>query len=234
MHVLPNTKLEFITNADGTGGLAAALALRKNGIAVRLIEKALDYQIGVRGNGIQVSAMAIPDSLICDPLTNALLQPRILELFKILGLVTDIFDNSIEPPQMRAYDGKTVIRTWDFVQKEVATPAVPYVRTISFMARCAYFVLTVSSSPQPNGRALGQSTTEAILRSHLSRLGVTVELGTELVDFTQDAHKVTANILKRDKSGTCENETLEVDWVIGADGARGYFSLPFISSDIFN
>jgi FAD binding domain len=83
--------------------------------------------------------------------------------------------------------------------------------------------LTVSSSPQPNGRTLGQSTTEAILRSHLSRLDVTVELGTELVDFTQDTHKVTANLLKRDKSGSSQNETLEVDWVIGADGARGYF-----------
>jgi 2-polyprenyl-6-methoxyphenol hydroxylase-like FAD-dependent oxidoreductase len=87
----------------------------------------------------------------------------------------------------------------------------------------------VSSSPQPNGRTLGQSNTEAILRSHLSGLGVTVELGTELVDFTQDAHKVTANLLKRDKGGSSQNETLEVDWMIGADGARGYFSPLFIS-----
>ncbi|KAF9513742.1 hypothetical protein BS47DRAFT_1457330 [Hydnum rufescens UP504] len=55
--------------------------------------------------------MDLPDSLIFNPLTNALLQPRILELFKTLGLATDIFDNSIEPPQMRAYGGKTAIRT---------------------------------------------------------------------------------------------------------------------------
>ncbi|KAF9504228.1 hypothetical protein BS47DRAFT_699079 [Hydnum rufescens UP504] len=53
----------------------------------------------------------------------------------------------------------------------------------------AVFFLTVSFSPGLNLWILGQSTTEAILRSHLSRLGVTVELGTELVDFTQDAHK---------------------------------------------
>ncbi|KAF9505746.1 hypothetical protein BS47DRAFT_1334240 [Hydnum rufescens UP504] len=162
----------------GPCGLAAALVLCKNGIPVRLIEKALDYQVGDRGTAI---------------------QPRILELFRILGLVTDVFDNSIEPPQMRAYDGKTIMRTWDFVHKEAPTPAVPY----------------------PNARMLGQWSTEGILRSHLSRLGVTVELGTELVDFTQDAHKVTANLLKRDKGGSSENETLEVDWVIGADGARG-------------
>ncbi|KAF9505536.1 hypothetical protein BS47DRAFT_1353836 [Hydnum rufescens UP504] len=83
--------------------------------------------------------------------------------------------------------------------------------------RC--FFLTVSFSPGLNPWILGQSTTEAILRSHLSRLSVTVGLGTELVDFTQDAHKVTTNLLKRDKNGSSQNETLEVDWVIGADGA---------------
>ncbi|KAF9513709.1 hypothetical protein BS47DRAFT_1362262 [Hydnum rufescens UP504] len=107
------------------GGLVAALVLRKNVIPVRLIEEALDYQIGVRGNGIQVTAMDLPGSL------------------------------------------------------------------------------------------------EEILRFHLSRLCVTVKLGTELVDFTQDAHKVTTNLLKHDKRGFSENEALEVDWVIGADGAQG-------------
>jgi len=97
----------------GPCGLAAAFVLRKNGITVRLIEKALDYQISVCGNGIQVNAMDLRDTLI---FANALLQPRILELFKIL--VADIFDNSIEPPHMRACDGKPVIRTWDFGVKE--------------------------------------------------------------------------------------------------------------------
>ncbi|KAF9505745.1 hypothetical protein BS47DRAFT_1400122 [Hydnum rufescens UP504] len=179
---------------------AAALALRKNGIAVRLIEKALDYQIGVRGNGIQVSAMAIPGSLICDSLTNALLQPRILELFKTLGLVIDILDNSIDPLQMRAYDGKLSLGRGTLFQRKSQVQQFP---------TC------------PNGRILAQSTTEAILRSHLSRLGITVELG----DGTRRLHT-------RCPQGDCKspkarqkwffrNETLEVDWVIGADGARG-------------
>ncbi|KAF9514925.1 hypothetical protein BS47DRAFT_829253 [Hydnum rufescens UP504] len=65
----------------GPCGLAAVLVPRNNRIAVRLIEDALDYQIGVRQWN----------------LTNTLLQPKILELFKILGLLADIFDNSIEP-----------------------------------------------------------------------------------------------------------------------------------------
>jgi hypothetical protein len=85
--------------------------------------------------------MDLPDSPIFDLQTNVLLpQPRILELFKILGLFTDVFDNSIQPPQMRAYDGKTILRTWEFVQKEAPTPAVPYVRAISSMAQYARFV----------------------------------------------------------------------------------------------
>ncbi|KAF9510540.1 hypothetical protein BS47DRAFT_1347859 [Hydnum rufescens UP504] len=48
---------------------------------------------------------------------------------------------------------------------------------------------SVALSPQPNPRILRQSTTGAILCSHLNRLGVAVELGTELVDFTQDTQK---------------------------------------------
>lgn len=38
-------------------GLTAALVLRRNGVFVRLIEKALEYHIGVRGNGVQVSGL---------------------------------------------------------------------------------------------------------------------------------------------------------------------------------
>jgi hypothetical protein len=122
-----------------------------------------------------------------------LLPSRILELFKILGLVTDTVNNSIKPPQIRAYGGKTVIRAWDFGVKEPATPAVPYVRNIPLWLDMAFFFFfpTVSSSYQPNPRILGQSTTEAILRSRPSQLGDTVELGTELVDFTQDGPEVS-------------------------------------------
>ncbi|KAF9507423.1 hypothetical protein BS47DRAFT_1398613 [Hydnum rufescens UP504] len=186
----PTRKNPTCNSDSHIGGPTAALVLRKNGIAVRLRDKALDYQIGVRGNGIQDS-----------------------RAFKIFGQVTDIFDNCIEPSQMRACDGKPVIRTWDFGVKEPVTPAVPYVRANLFYGLVwLFFLLAFSSSPQPNPGILGQSNTGAILRSHLSQLGVIVELGTQLVDFTQDAHKVTANPLIRDKSGSSENETMEVDW----------------------
>ncbi|KAF9513714.1 hypothetical protein BS47DRAFT_1362265 [Hydnum rufescens UP504] len=161
---LPNTKstCQFLTDVDDQGGLAATLVLRKKRIIVRLTEKALDNQIGVRGTGI---------------------QPRILEL--------SVHDpgsghrHSIEPPQMN--DGKLSLGR----------------RTLS------------------NPQMLCQCSTEATLGSHLSLLGVTVELGTELVDFTQDTYKVTTNLLPRNKRGSSQNEALKVDWRIRADGARG-------------
>ncbi|KAF9502788.1 hypothetical protein BS47DRAFT_1370015 [Hydnum rufescens UP504] len=168
------------------GGLTAAVVLHQNGVTVHLIETALDYQIGVCDNGIQVTGMDIPDSLVFHPLTEALLQPMILEVFKVLGLVTDIFNNSINPPQMRAYDGKTLIRTWHFGIKEHVIPSIPHTCTISFMDWD----------------------------------------GTH--EFTQDAHKVTANLLKQHKNGSSQNETLEVDWVIGTDRVRGYLSPVFV------
>ncbi|KAF9503730.1 hypothetical protein BS47DRAFT_1402118 [Hydnum rufescens UP504] len=150
-------------------GLVAPLVLCKNGIPVRPIEKALDYQIGVRGNGI---------------------QPRILELIKILGLVAVIFDNT-----------------------------------------------QFSTFVPPHPRILGQCTAEAMLRSHLSRLGVTVELGTGLVDFTQDAHKVTTNLLKHEHSGSSQNETLEVDCVTRKHLGISFWGemrekLPFLVADV--
>ncbi|KAF9507421.1 hypothetical protein BS47DRAFT_1366646 [Hydnum rufescens UP504] len=123
-------------------------------------EKALDYQIGVRGNGIQVSAFGPPWLPGLGPQPNTLLRPRILKLFKILGLVTDIFDNSIEPPRMT------------------------------------------------EKLALGGNLTFSPLSGRNS----------------STLHKMltrTTNLLKHGKRGSSENEALEVDWVIGADGARG-------------
>ncbi|KAF9512051.1 hypothetical protein BS47DRAFT_1394594 [Hydnum rufescens UP504] len=116
---LPNLCANFLTDVDNPGDVAAALVLRKRGIIVRLIEKALDNQIGVRSTGIQDSRA------IQDPGSG--------------------HRHSLEPPQMRA----------------------------------------------PVPRCLVNAGTEAILRSHLSRLGVAVELGMELVDFTQGAYKWT-------------------------------------------
>lgn len=74
---------------------------------------------------------------------------------------------------------------------------------------------------------MGQNNAEAILRSHLAKYGCEVELGTSLSSFQQDEDHVTANLLKTvgDKEHT---EKIEIDWVIGADGARGTIALILI------
>jgi 2-polyprenyl-6-methoxyphenol hydroxylase-like FAD-dependent oxidoreductase len=60
---------------------------------------------------------------------------------------------------------------------------------------------------------LAQDRTETHLRDVFSELGGTVRYGTELVDLRQDANKVTAEMR--------DGATLDYDYVVGADGARG-------------
>jgi len=68
---------------------------------------------------------------------------------------------------------------------------------------------------------LGQSRTQGILRNHLKRLGREVELGTELVDIEQNDDYVTCRLKKTKEDGSAEDETLKIDYVVGADGGRG-------------
>lgn len=69
---------------------------------------------------------------------------------------------------------------------------------------------------------MGQDTTEEILRSHLAKYGCEVELGTALSTFQQDSGHVTA-VLTKSVDGKEHVETIEVDWLIGGDGAHGTF-----------
>ena len=75
---------------------------------------------------------------------------------------------------------------------------------------------------------LEQSKTEKLLKDFLAHRGHTVERQTALLDFTQDAHAVTATIKHTDG----QEEVLQVDWLIGADGAhsvvRHKLNIPFV------
>ncbi len=62
-----------------------------------------------------------------------------------------------------------------------------------------------------------QSRAEEILRDRLAELGVTVELGTELVGFHQDAHAVTARLAT--PAGT---EEVTAAYLVGCDGGRSF------------
>jgi 2-polyprenyl-6-methoxyphenol hydroxylase-like FAD-dependent oxidoreductase len=121
------------------------------------------------------------------------LQPRTLEVFDDLGVLDAVFAAGSPQMPMRAYRGFDVV--WEGRMSPITepTPAVPY----------------------PNAWVLGQSHTEAILRERLAGLGVTVELATELVGFTQDEQGVTATL-----SGPGGLETVRAAYLVGADGAR--------------
>ncbi|TFY54307.1 hypothetical protein EVJ58_g8943 [Rhodofomes roseus] len=75
------------------------------------------------------------------------------------------------------------------------------------------------SIPYNNAKLLGQYNTEAILRSHIERLGGKVEYGTELRSFVQYPDRVEA--LLATKNGEAEKiETVVTHWLVGSDGGR--------------
>lgn len=75
---------------------------------------------------------------------------------------------------------------------------------------------------------LEQSKTETILNNFLNRFGRQVERNSQLLEFSQNQNGVTAII--QNKNG--EQETIETNWLIGADGAhsivREHLAIPFL------
>lgn len=71
------------------------------------------------------------------------------------------------------------------------------------------------TSRQPNLILLGQDSLESILRDELAKYVCYIELGTELVSFSQGADFVDVKI---QKDGTVQS--FRYSWLLGADGAR--------------
>ncbi|KAK0239286.1 FAD binding domain-containing protein [Armillaria nabsnona] len=159
----------------GPSGLSLALALIQNGVSVRVIDKLPTYRVGQKGSGI---------------------QPRILELYKLLGVLPDIQKKAGVPQPKLQYGpgGTTKVEVLAFME---ATPDRPYINPVM----------------------LGQDRHEEILREHLAKYGVTVELGTELVSFEQFPDRVVSRVVK-----TCDGqqteESVESQWLVGAEGAH--------------
>lgn len=105
----------------------------------------------------------------------------------------------------------------------VPTPECPYVSSSRFWERPP-FAENPFDRRQLNPILLGQSRTQGIIRNHLKRLGREVELGTELVDIEQNADYATCRLRKTNGDGSVEDETLKVDYVVGADGGRGLWN----------
>ncbi|KAK0438015.1 FAD binding domain-containing protein [Armillaria borealis] len=160
----------------GPSGLSLALALSQNGVAVRVIDKASTYRVGQRGSGV---------------------QPRILELYKFLGVLPDIQKRGgFVPPMVHYLPGG----------------ATKNVEMIAFMQNTL-------DRPYINPIVIGQDRHEEILREHLARYGVMVELGTELVSFEQFPDRVVSRIIKT-HNGQQFEEHFESQWLIGTEGAH--------------
>ncbi|EPT00354.1 hypothetical protein FOMPIDRAFT_88313 [Fomitopsis schrenkii] len=144
----------------GPTGLTLALTLAKNGVPVRVINKAHTLHLEQRGLAIEGTSL------------------RPVNLYKIPG-------------------GTEVVSTMNLSSHEASTPTKPLNNTFQVPQFC----------------------TEAILRSHLQAQGYAVEMGTELVSFTQFDDRVEATI-KNSTGGSETIETKSYRWVVGADGGK--------------
>ncbi|EIN04034.1 hypothetical protein PUNSTDRAFT_77218 [Punctularia strigosozonata HHB-11173 SS5] len=131
------------------------------------------------------------------------IQPRTFELFQTLGIVEDLKKLATPIPTMRAYKlpgGIEPVKTWDLYEKSEIWPDRPYA----------------------NGACLSQAVLEKVIRAHLEKYGVTVELNKGLIAIEQDADVVTATIaIHRSGVPTEEREVVVAKYLIGADGAKG-------------
>ncbi|MFI5712289.1 FAD-dependent monooxygenase [Kribbella sp. NPDC051620] len=118
------------------------------------------------------------------------LQPRTLEVFEDLGVLDQVLAQGIPAPLLKIFIG--------------GKPAGE--------RRMGELVDPTPDRPYPNGYMLGQSRTEAILRERLQDFGVSVELSTALVGFTQYDDRVVAEL--------STSETVEAEYLIGADGGK--------------
>jgi 2-polyprenyl-6-methoxyphenol hydroxylase-like FAD-dependent oxidoreductase len=74
---------------------------------------------------------------------------------------------------------------------------------------------------QRNALIVGQSATEAVLRSHIEKYSCHVELATRLQSFEQKSDHVVARLVRTTDDGREVPETLSASFLVGSDGARG-------------
>ncbi|KAK1230730.1 hypothetical protein PQX77_006180 [Marasmius sp. AFHP31] len=164
----------------GPTGLALALSLLKNGVPVRVIDKRPEHTIGQRGAGM---------------------QPRTLELYKILGALPDIAAAGHPERPIRMYtlpEGPNHVAEFHMHEQLENTPEYPLIN------------LTV----------IGQNKHEAVLRKRLAEdYNTHVELGTELKSFEQTDDYVESRLVKHIDGKEVE-EVFRSEFLVGTDGAR--------------
>ncbi|TFK47976.1 hypothetical protein OE88DRAFT_584720 [Heliocybe sulcata] len=127
---------------------------------------------------------------------------RTLEIYNSLGVLPDIMAASAPPPLICDYKlpgGTEIAEVYHILPHNRPTPDRPHL----------------------NPCTLSQNLNEAILRSHLSRYGTQVELGTELHGFEDKGDHIVASIVKKGPDGSEHTEYYNASYLVGADGAKG-------------
>ncbi|KAJ7198915.1 FAD binding domain-containing protein [Mycena haematopus] len=113
MSASTNINPKILIAGAGPSGLVLALALRRHGIPVKIIDKAPVAPGGQRGSGI---------------------QPRTQEVFRTLGVLDDIVKQALLLPPMRTYvapEGIVPLKTFHMTAPLDPTPASPLVNIIT-------------------------------------------------------------------------------------------------------
>ncbi|KZP06146.1 hypothetical protein FIBSPDRAFT_966700 [Athelia psychrophila] len=127
------------------------------------------------------------------------ISPRTMEIYKFLG-VEEVLQKAVY--------------LFDFLVRARGSSEVLKVM------RMNPWLEPTPSTPWRTFLTMGQNNAEGILRSHLAKYGCEIELGTSLSSFQQNEDHVTATLIKS-VDGKEHTEQIEIDWLIGADGARG-------------
>lgn len=153
----------------GPTGLTLAIDLARRSVPIRIFEASAKPFEGSRGKGI---------------------QPRTLEIFEDLGVISEILAAGALYPKLRTHFGPFSIRAGSLGTTLPATEEIPY----------------------PNLWMVPQSRTESILRDRLRTFGVEVEFGKSLTAFTQNEAGVNVTL--------STGEVIDARYLAGCDGGR--------------
>jgi 2-polyprenyl-6-methoxyphenol hydroxylase-like FAD-dependent oxidoreductase len=168
-------EIEVLIAGAGPVGLALALELQRFGIRFRIVEKKAGRSTTSKALG---------------------LQPRLSEVFAILGLADEFF--------ARGFDGVRALNL-NAGEKKLLRMELEFPPNVAGCEAC-----------QPRLIMIPQSTTEEIFELALAERGHAVERRRELVEFSQDRDSVSAVI--RDEGGA--EETIRAKFLVGCEGAH--------------